>query len=66
MDIRVVHLFEFPEHRAAVAGWIYDEFWSGQGRHSPASLEVRLKEAQDVGAIPLSLLALCGQTPVGP
>jgi len=49
----------------AVAGWIYDEFWSGQNRHSPASLEERLKEAQDVGAIPLSLLALCGQTPVG-
>jgi predicted N-acetyltransferase YhbS len=65
MSFRVIHLFESPEHLPLVAGWIYDEFWRDTPRHSPASLEQLLRQAKRRDAIPISLLAMRDDVPVG-
>jgi predicted N-acetyltransferase YhbS len=65
VEIRIVHLFEMPESRATVAGWIYDAFWTDKHRHTPQSLESLLQQAISPDCIPISLLALSGDTPVG-
>lgn len=63
MDI--VHLFERPEHLDEVARWIHEEWWADKPGHSVGTMAARLREAGDPDAIPLSLLALDGDRPVG-
>jgi GNAT superfamily N-acetyltransferase len=48
-----------------VARWIYGEFWADKDHHSPESLEALLQQASRPDVVPLSLLALAGDTPVG-
>jgi len=65
MDTRIAHLFELPQHIPTVAGWIYDEFWADNVRHSPESLAALLRQATRPDSMPLSLLALRNDQPVG-
>ncbi len=65
MSITIAHLFEHPEHVPLVAGWIYDEFWTGRAGYSVATFEGLLRQASDPDRIPLSLLALADDAPAG-
>ena len=62
---RVVHLFEKSQHVPTVANWIYNEFWADKGSYSSDDLAALLYRATGEDAIPLSLLALCADIPVG-
>jgi predicted N-acetyltransferase YhbS len=61
----IAHLFEYPEHRALVARWIYGEFWTTSNVHTPQSLERLLRQATIPDEIPMSILALDDGVPVG-
>jgi predicted N-acetyltransferase YhbS len=65
MPIRIIHLCELPDFRATVARWIYEEFWADKDRHSPSSLEKLLQQATSADGLPISLLALQDDAPVG-
>lgn len=65
MSQTICHLYEAPQHRAVVAGWIYEAFWYGQDGYTPEFFEERLNEARDPDNIPLSLLALDDGAPAG-
>lgn len=65
MTQTICHLFEAPGHLPQVADWIYEAFWFGQEGYTPDFFEARLSEARDRDSIPLSLLALDGETPAG-
>jgi len=67
MALIVEHLFENPDHRRLVAGWIFDAFWRERPESglAIASLEARLADATDLDRIPLSLLALVDGHPAG-
>jgi predicted N-acetyltransferase YhbS len=62
---RIVHLFERPQHMPTVATWIYNEFWADKNRYSTEDLTSLLRQATRADVIPLSLLALCSDEPVG-
>jgi hypothetical protein len=62
---RVVHLFEKSQHVPTVANWIYNEFWADKGSYSSDDLAALFYRATGEDAIPLSLLALCADVPVG-
>ena len=65
MDLRIEHLFHHPERVRLVAGWIYDEFWTGKAGYSVGTFEGLLRDARDPDRIPLSLLALAEGAPAG-
>jgi predicted N-acetyltransferase YhbS len=56
--LRITHLFETPQHRAAVAHLIHHEFWVDVPGATVESLEARLAQAQSADAVPLCLMAL--------
>ncbi len=58
-------LFRHPQHRARIAGWIYDEFWREKPGYSPAFFEGLLAQAEHEDRLPLSLVALVDGEPVG-
>jgi predicted N-acetyltransferase YhbS len=64
-DFQLVDLFKCPQHVSLVASWIFDEFWADKDVHTPESLEQLLRQADTPDAIPLSLLALESDRPVG-
>lgn len=65
MSLRIVHLFQHPQHVRLVAGWIYDEFWKGKPGYSVGTFEALLRAANDSDRVPLSLLATVNGRPVG-
>jgi predicted N-acetyltransferase YhbS len=65
MAVEIDHLFRHPEHTRLVATWIYREFWAGKPGYDIELFERRLREADNPGRIPLSLLALADGRPVG-
>ena len=65
LSLHINHLFNTPEHLSTVAGWIYHEFWQDKPGYSPAIFEALLRDADDPGRIPLSLLALIDDRPAG-
>ncbi len=65
MTAQIDHLFNHPEHRSLVAGWIYHEFWRDRPGYSVAMFEELLRKADDPDRIPLSLLALVDGQPAG-
>ena len=65
MNVRIVHLFEQPEHLRLVAGWIWGEFWRDKPGVTVDTLAARLGEARDPDRVPLSLLAVEDGAPVG-
>jgi predicted N-acetyltransferase YhbS len=56
--LRITHLFETPQHRAAVAHLIHHEFWANVPGASVESMAARLAQAQSADAVPLCLIAL--------
>ncbi len=65
MALRIDHLHNHFRHTRVVAGWIYDEFWRDKPGYSVETFETLLSQATDPGRIPLSLLALDDDNPVG-
>lgn len=65
MSLKIVHLFERSEHLTTVASWIHNEWWTEKPGHPVETMVTRLREASNPKAIPLSLIALDGETPVG-
>src|SRR5262245_6919275 len=65
MPAQIRDLFQVPEHLPTVAGWIYDEFWAGKGQLTTESIAQLLGQATHEKSIPLSLLALELDEPVG-
>jgi predicted N-acetyltransferase YhbS len=65
MLVVVAHLFEHPEHRSRIAQLIHDEFWRVVPGASAQTMEARLAQAGDAHAIPLCLIALSGDEPIG-
>lgn len=59
------HLFQLPQHTGTVAGWIYREFWEDRNGYDQATLEKLLRDADDPGHIPLSLIAIADGVPAG-
>ena len=65
MTTQVVHLFEQPQHRAAVAALIHHEFWTEVAGASVERMAIRLQRARDADALPLCLVALREGLPIG-
>jgi predicted N-acetyltransferase YhbS len=55
---QIVHLFEVPEHRAAMAALIHDEFWLTVPGASAECMAARLAEAACADRVPLALVAV--------
>ena len=65
MPVVVAHLFEHPEHRPRIAQLIHHEFWREVPGASAQAMEARLGQARDALGIPLCLIALSGDEPIG-
>jgi len=63
--ITILHLFECPQHLPEVARLIHEEWWSDKPGHSVSTMARRLALASDRDAIPLSLVALRDDRPIG-
>ena len=61
---RVVALAEHPAALPVVAGWLHDEWWGAWGL-SLAQAQAGLRARMQHRALPLALLALAGDLPVG-
>jgi predicted N-acetyltransferase YhbS len=61
----IVHLFEVPQHREAVARLIHDEFWSEVAGASAQGMQARLATADHADRVPLCLVALHEGRPIG-
>ena len=61
----VHHLFEVPQQRQAVARLIHEEFWTGVPGATVQSMADRLQQADSAGRVPLCLVALHGDEPIG-
>jgi predicted N-acetyltransferase YhbS len=58
MSPTIVHLFEAPQHRAATAALIHNEFWLDVPGASAERMQARLAQADRADRLPLSLIAL--------
>ena len=65
MQVQIDHLFEHPRFVRLVAGWIYEEFWRDKPGYGVEKFEGLLRQADDAGRIPLSLIALSDGQPAG-
>jgi GNAT superfamily N-acetyltransferase len=66
MDIRIDHLFQWPEHLPTVARWQHDQFGYLNPSGTVQQREDRLRQATDCDRLPIALIALCGENlPVG-
>ena len=65
MTIEIRHLFECPEHLGEVARLIHQEWWSEKVGHSVSTMAARLAQARNKESIPLSLVALERDQPIG-
>jgi predicted N-acetyltransferase YhbS len=61
----IIHLFQRPEHRAAVAALIHHEFWTEVPGASVARMDARLATADHADRVPLCLVALHQGEPIG-
>ena len=58
MPPTIAHLFEVPQHRAAVAALIHQEFWTEVAGASAEGMQARLAQAASGDRLPLALVAL--------
>jgi len=63
--LRITHLFTVPQHRQAVASLIHHEFWTSVPGATLHGMATRLAQAHSAEQLPLCLLALQGDEPVG-
>lgn len=61
----VHHLFEVPQQCQAVARLIHEEFWTGVPGATVQSMADRLQQADSAERVPLCLVALHGDEPIG-
>ena len=62
--ISIDHLCRHPEHIARVGAWIHGAFWTRSGKGVEMVIDL-LRDANEPGRIPLSLLARAGGEPAG-
>ncbi len=60
LHVTVLHLFEVPRHRQAVAELIHNEFWTTVPGASVETMAARLLQASQADRVPLCLVALHG------
>ena len=65
MPVDIVHLFEHPALRPAVAQLIHDEFWTTVPGASAAGMAQRLTRADRADHIPLCRVAVHGGRAIG-
>jgi predicted N-acetyltransferase YhbS len=65
MLVAIAHLFEHQKHRSRSAQLIHHEFWREVPGASAQAMEARLAQARDADKIPLCLIALSGDEPIG-
>lgn len=65
MSLQIDDLFRHPEYVSTVASWIHGEFWADKNVHTPDSLEQLLRDADSGDRLPISLVALINDQPVG-
>lgn len=65
MNASIVHLFDVPQHRAAVAALIHHEFWREVRGASVDGMQARLALAASAERVPLALVALHGVQVIG-
>lgn len=65
LNVDIVHLFEVPQHRAAVSRLIHEEFWTTVPGASVEAMEERLTQAAQADKLPLCLVALHAGRPIG-
>jgi predicted N-acetyltransferase YhbS len=65
VSLRIDHLFHHPERIPLVASWIRNAFWRDRPDYSVETFECLLRQADDPGRIPLSLLAIADGEPAG-
>jgi len=63
--LKIAHLHEYPQFVNTVAQWIHDEWWTGAPGYTPETVAARLREASTPGRIPLTLVGLMDEMPVG-
>lgn len=63
--MKIAHLFEHPEHLPEIARRIHEEWWAGKPGHTVETMAARLATASHRDAVPLSLVALIDESPVG-
>ncbi len=63
--LRILHLFTVPHHRQAVAALIHHEFWTAVPGATVDAMAHRLAQAHNAEQLPLCLLALKGDEPMG-
>jgi predicted N-acetyltransferase YhbS len=65
VSFHIIDLRERPEVLPTLAHMLYEEFWRDVADVSPDSLADRLRLALTDAGLPLCLVALAGDTPVG-
>jgi predicted N-acetyltransferase YhbS len=65
MSLRIVHLFDVPQYREAVAALIHHEFWTQVPGASVQRMAERLLQAARADAVPLCRVALLDGQPAG-
>lgn len=63
--MNIVRLEEYPEHTITVAGWIYKEWGRNLPNRSVTRAENALRTMPDLTGLPVSLIALYDEAPVG-
>lgn len=64
-DVHLIHLFEQPQHRNAVARLIHEEFWTAVPGASVDGMAERLRQADRADRLPQCRVALHQGQPVG-
>jgi len=65
MTFEIQHLFERPQYLHEVARLIHEEWWSDKPGYSVSTMAARLELAKGRDSIPLSLVAVRDDKPIG-
>lgn len=65
MSLSIVHLFDAPEHCAATAALIHNQFWLDVPGASTERMQARLAQVHSANSLPLALIALRDEQLVG-
>ena len=63
--MRFALLAELPQHIGTVAEWLFNEWGDSSQGQSSAKLASRLSERMSLSELPMHILALCEESPVG-
>lgn len=61
MDVRIDHLFHWPQHLPAIARWQHEQFGYLNPSVTLQQREDRLRQATDLSRLPIALIALSNE-----